>query len=309
MTIEFICEHCGKKLHVEEYLAGQQIECYHCHESVVIPEEDEVAIIGFQCLGCGTAFRVPASRAGSQAKCPKCEAVLTVPQPGGGTAPLVRPGAQEPPSRELEPIYSEELPTLPPRTPLVRALRAAGREPRTARDEPTGDDEEELVAPPKSRVSAGWIIFFAALALFLVIAIGVLVAKREPSGPGGTAVGPRRPISTQYVQIFARVKYSGSPLHIFEIVNGTPDVWRDVTLTIETSSGDYNVHRDVLAPNDRLTLEGRQFIGAGGTAFDPEKMQGKHLVITVRLPSGRMGRHIRKWLTTPSTPPRDTASP
>ncbi len=294
MTIEFICEHCGRMLNIEEYLAGQQIECYHCHELVVIPEEDEVAIIKFQCLGCGREFRVPASRAGSRAKCPNCEAMLVVPQPGGPAAAAPRAAGEEPPPGELQPLYEEELPTRPPRAPRARALRPAGRQPQTARGEPTEGEEEEFVAPPKGGVSAGWIIFFAALALFLVIAIGVSVTKKEPRGAGGPAVGPRRTIGAQYVQIYARVKYNGA-LDVFQIVNGTPDVWRNVTFTIETSAGNYTVHRDVVAPNDVLTLQGKEFIGAGGTTFDAKTMRGTHVVITARLPSGRMGRFILKW--------------
>ena len=295
MTIEFICEHCGKPLNIEEYLAGQQIECYHCRQRVVIPDEDEIAIIEFQCLGCGREFRVPASRSGGRTKCPKCEAVLVVPEPGGTVAPFTQAAAGEPPPREVQPVDEEEFPTLPPRASRVRARRAAGRQPRDARGEPDEDEEEELLAPPRSGVSAGWIIFFAALALFLVIAIGVFVARREPAGAGRSTATPRRTIGPEYVQIYARVKYNAT-LDIFQIINGTPDVWRNVTVTIETSSGNYTVHRDVVAPNDVLTLQGKDFTGAGGTTFDAKTMKGTHVVITARLPSGRTGRFILKWV-------------
>ena len=300
MTIEFICEHCGKTLDVEEYLAGQQIECYHCRQPVVIPDEDEVAIIEFQCLGCGTEFRVPASRVGSRTKCPKCEAKLVVPEPAGG-APLSREAYTAPPMTDTGVVYEDDLPASPPRTPLVRSLQAGRRAAAVAPGQPAEADEEDTVQPPRSGVSAGWIIFFAALALFMVVAIGVFISKREPSGRRGTGTTGRRPSSTKYVQIYAQVKYNGI-LDVFQIVNATPDVWQDVTFTIETASGNYTVHRDVVAPKDPVTLEGKQFTGTGGTPFNAATMPGTHFVVTARLPSGRMGRFILKWAGRTGTP-------
>ncbi|HUW57322.1 MAG TPA: hypothetical protein VMZ92_11865 [Planctomycetota bacterium] len=293
MGIEFICEHCGKTLDVEEYLAGQRIECYHCHGPVVIPDEDEVAIIEFQCLGCGTEFRVPSSRAGSRTKCPKCEAMLVVPEPVGGM-PVSRGAPAPAPTPEAGLVYEDDLPAAPPRTPLVRALQATRRPSPVKPGQPAEGEDEEFVAPPRSGVSAGWIIFFAALALFLVIAIGVFVAKREPSGARTPGSSSSRSSGTRYVQIFAQVKYNGI-LDVFQIVNATPDVWQDVTFTIETASGNYTVHRDVVAPNDPVTLEGKQFTDTGGTPFNVATTPGTHFVVTARLPSGRMGRFILNW--------------
>ena len=39
MNIDFICEHCGKQLSVEDYMGTQQIDCYHCNQPVVVPSE------------------------------------------------------------------------------------------------------------------------------------------------------------------------------------------------------------------------------------------------------------------------------
>lgn len=281
MAIEFVCEHCGRTLSVEDYLAGQRTECYHCHQPVVIPYEGEVAIIDFQCLGCGTPFRVPASRAGVRTRCPKCQAVLVVPQPGGPMPPLMDETA---PLVPFEPLFAEELPPPVPRAPAAIPRRGGTPPPAYLTPAQAPPGEQELVTPPRSGVSAGWIIFWVALAAFAVIAVAMIVAKKRgrPRGDGA------------YQQIYAEVKYTEA-LDIFHIVNNTPDVWREVTLTIETASDSYAYRTDVVRPKEPFRLEGKQFVNRAGASFNHLTMRGERLVITVRLPSGRLGRFTLKW--------------
>jgi len=281
MDIEFVCEHCGKTLRVQDYLAGQSIACYHCQQPVVIPREGEVSDITFQCLGCGTEFRVPASRGGSRSKCPKCGAVLVVPDAGGPTPPPAIPVSREPAQYADEPVYEEALPTPPP--PRARPRAAARRLPQTGAPQQAEADEDQLVQPPKRGVSAGWIVFWVGVALVVVVVVGVVVTKTG-----------QQEARVRYARMDAHVKYTEG-LDIFEVTNQDAVTWSNVTLAIETPFGDYVHQLGTLAPNQKASVDAKKFLNKNGAPFDSLKMTGSRFIVRGHLPSGREGRFVLTW--------------
>jgi len=287
MNIDFVCEHCGKTLSLEDYLGGQSVECYYCHGPVVVPQEGEVGVIEFQCLGCGTSFRVPGRRAGSRAKCPKCQAVLVVPQASAGPGSPPRPTISSRRGETSQLIFEESLPPLARARPVLQTHRGVGPPgPGVAGPPPrAAASGEEFVKPSQPRVKPGWIIFWVALGLLGVASLVLLIAKRSREDQAA---------ATRYVQILAKVNYKQG-LDVFQIVNITADVWHEVTFTIETTSGDYFYRTDTLRPNEPLEVEGKRFTSKGGVAFDNSTTTCRRFITTARLASGRLGQSVLKW--------------
>jgi LPXTG-motif cell wall-anchored protein len=287
MDIEFVCEHCGRTLKVQDYLAGQATQCYHCKAPVVIPQEDEVAIIEFQCLGCGTQFRVPSSRAGTRTKCPKCEAVVAVPGVDGRMVapPPVVP--RETPVPEPQPAPVEEpLPPPPPIAPpqAMQRRRGGAGLPRGGQASAEEGSDEEYLTPPKTGVQPVWIFLWVGVAVLLIIGIWMVAGNVRPTDQ--TGIGEK---------LLARIQYD-QPLDAFVITNQSQEMWRDVNLTIETpEKTSYTYHMDILRPMEPVTVEGKQFLSKTGAAFDGTTMKGERVVVTAQLPSGTRGTFVLKW--------------
>ena len=280
MNIEFICEHCGKRLSVEDYLGGQQIACYHCKQPVVIPHEGERTIIEFQCLGCGMPFRVPASKAGLRTKCPKCEAVLVVPGESVPGPLMTEPGDERAPVLGEELVYEEELAAPPP--PVTRRAPAsrgsAARTPAARGDETA---ETAFYVPSSRKVGPAWIIFWVLLSVLLLGAIAMVVSRR-----GGD--------EEDFEPIRVGISYKSS-LDVFEITNSTREPWTDVTMTFKSSAGDYSVHRSRIAPAETVSVHGTDFKDASGMTFKSNTVDKATLVITANLAGSRRGRVEAHW--------------
>ena len=275
MNIEFICEHCGKLLSVEEYQAGQQIACYHCSAPVVIPEEGQTTIIDFQCLGCGTEFRVPAAKAGTRTKCPNCSAVLVVPGASGTPGVKAVDAGTLP---EATPVVADELPDLPPPVPCMRTRPAAAA---SAVAPAPQDPEAPLYIPPSSKVSAGWIIFWAVLAVFAVVAIGLLLTR------GGG--------EEEYDTLDVRIKYDPN-LDILSITNESKSTWTDITLTLQAGEVKYVYRLDRLGPGEKTSPVLTKFRDDRGSAFSSQTIKAAKLTGRAKVAgSDRPGRFSAPW--------------
>ena len=262
MSIEFICEHCGETLRVEEYLGGQAIECYHCHGRVVIPQEGETAIIEFQCLSCGMKFRVPVGRAGSRTTCPECSAVLEVPLVEGTAAP---PPLQTPDTRDVAPeVFEESAPAAP--SPRIARHTPIGRPP-IAPDAAQGAEESQdvLYVPPQQKVGVGVIFLLLGIAAAILIGVFVILKKQTPD-------------PSKMPPLHARVKYDLAR-DALTITNAMGDPWHGVVITIRTRRGPYSFNVDKLAQRESVTIECGKFVGKGGEALDTTKTPGTDLII------------------------------
>lgn len=302
MDIEFVCEHCGGILKIQEHLSGQSIECYHCHGMVVVPAAGERAVIEFQCLGCGSPFRVPGSRAGSRTKCPKCGAVLVVPDGSRVVAPPPETSlrSEEPPSPSAANEY------LPP--PVKSYVRRHGsyRDRRVGtRSGSSGQEgDEDVIAPPADRVPVGMILFWVALGAMLLVGFMLYLNSTDKSGRSGT-------------QLTGYVRYNEAS-GFFIIRNDDPFQWRSTTVTIRTTAGDYVMNAGDMSPGQALTPDSKQFSGPGG-AWSFATAAPTHIIVRAQRPDGQVGEQVIGWGgrrqstaapgTSPKKAPAETPAP
>lgn len=80
---EFSC-HCGQRLTARRHLAGRNVRCPRCGDSVLVPGStaETDSQIDVSCRVCGQRFMARRELAGKVVKCPMCSRPLTVPRPG-----------------------------------------------------------------------------------------------------------------------------------------------------------------------------------------------------------------------------------
>jgi DNA-directed RNA polymerase subunit RPC12/RpoP len=83
--IRFYCEHCGRKISVQDKHAGKRGKCPACDSVLVVPEKS--TIIDFRCEKCGQKISIPEGQAGTRGKCPKCKHLVVVPKHAQHTGP------------------------------------------------------------------------------------------------------------------------------------------------------------------------------------------------------------------------------
>jgi DNA-directed RNA polymerase subunit RPC12/RpoP len=300
MSIIFVCESCGKTLEMQEFLAGQQVECYHCHRPLVVPQEDQPTIIDFACLGCGTKYRVPASRAGARTKCTECGAVLEI--PGGETPPPIYqlqgqalPIQPTPGEETSEGSLLDDLPPPVPRRPMPggRAARTGGAHgpdvPVAPHQQARPGDEMAYVAPPKKGASPGMVILWVCLGVFALLAVVLILAK-----PGSRT--PTQTPEDAYERLWAKSIYN-SAADVWVITNTMEENWSNVTFTLHAGGQTFTQSMDALASKQAATLYGDRFVSGAGVKFDTS-MPIADLTITCRLPGGK----VAKAVITPGRP-------
>jgi DNA-directed RNA polymerase subunit RPC12/RpoP len=280
MSIEFICEHCGGTLRVEDYLAGQTIECQHCRRPVAIPQEGVTAIIHFRCLACGEKFRVPHTLSGSRTKCPECGAVLEVPATGS-EAPAPPEDAPAPPV--ADDTFDEPAPTVTAHRIARHSRKGRRSAPGTQLD--AAEPGDVLYVPSQQKMGVGMIILFVGIAALAVIALLVLLKKTD---------APERMPSLD-----AEVKFD--PIRdVLIITNTMAEPWEGVVLTVRTRhGGEYTYNLERLAPREPLTLSCSRFTDDNGQALDNVKNPGDVLIIMARYG----GRTHRREAVMPTAPP------
>jgi len=75
--IRFCCEHCGRKISVQDKHAGKRGKCPECGTLIVIPTKSTV--FTFQCQNCERKISVPKTHAGKKVQCPNCKERFIVP--------------------------------------------------------------------------------------------------------------------------------------------------------------------------------------------------------------------------------------
>ena len=291
MEIEFVCERCGKRLKVDDALAGQPMECYVCHAETMVPEAGVKAVIEFSCLGCGSQFRVPTSRAGSRTKCPKCGALLVVPDASTrAPAPVdtsLRPAAPEAPTPTQEPAQAAPI--------MMR-----GRPSKFQAAPAFGPDGQPIKRPNKT--ATGMLIFWVALGILFVVAFVFQLSRQnnEPAAAPGAAPGP------QHQQIYAEVKFDGVGKR-FLVQNNTAEMWSSVRLTVKSGGSEFTATLPSLAPNEQKPVEGDAFSGSSGTFSSP--VYPFEFTVTAVLPNGKTGQFTTGFKAPTSAPPATPAPP
>jgi predicted RNA-binding Zn-ribbon protein involved in translation (DUF1610 family) len=285
MDIEFVCEHCGKMLKVQEYLAGQTTDCYNCGQPVMVPQEATKAVIEFGCPGCGARFRVPSARSGSRTKCPKCQALLTVPGAAAQAAP--RSAA---PAAETSSTYAVQQTPAPIRSRMAQTMAA-----------PQADGKPAVFTPKRNTTSMGMMFFWIAVGAMLLIAL-ILLAVRG-GGPGGPPGG-------SYEKLDVDVKYRATE-NVFQIVNNSSDTWQSVKLTIDAGGSSFIAIRPEIGAKQNVLVNGGEFSGPGGATYSYGIGSEPRLTIVATLPSGRMGQ-FKSVIRAPkpsSAPPKAVEKP
>jgi hypothetical protein len=75
--IRFCCEHCGRKIGVQDKYSGKRGKCPECGAVIVIPAKSNVST--FHCTNCNLEMNIPRTYAGKEIQCPGCKARFTVP--------------------------------------------------------------------------------------------------------------------------------------------------------------------------------------------------------------------------------------
>ncbi len=282
MEIEFVCERCGKPLKVDDTLAGQPMECYHCHAETAVPQPGAKATIEFSCSGCGAKFRVPASRAGSRTKCPKCGALLVVPD--ASTRPTPAPAPAEPSVYGL----ATPPPMQAPQTPAPEPLMGRSRMSKYAGAPAMGADGQPVKRANKTQT--GMIIFWAALGILVVVALIFNLSKRNNQPAGGAGGGP--------VQIQADAPFNAA-INGLILKNTSGDIWNDVTITIKFDRTECKTTLPSLGPDEHRQFDVSTFPGFSGVKY-PMK-----LILGVTLPNGTKGEFTQNYAEPkpPVTPP------
>ena len=275
MDIEFVCEHCGKMLKVQEYLAGQTTDCYNCNQQVSVPQEASKAVIEFGCPGCGARFRVPSARAGSRTKCPKCQALLTVPS----AAPAARPAAAQ------------------PAEPSGYALQGAPTPVRGRAAQPQQQaDGKAVFVPKRSTTSMGMMFFWVGVGALLII--GLIMLAVRGGGPGGPGIGG------SYEKLEVDPKFDGASNRLL-ITNTGRDAWTNVTVTIVSGGVKYSTTLESMTPTEQKAIEGDTLKGPAGGFTAP--VYPFQLTVQAQLPSGRTGQFNRGFKAPKMRSPADEA--
>jgi len=75
--IRFCCEHCGRKISVQDEHPGNQGQCPECGATYIVPARP--VNIELQCENCGHEISVARTFAGKNIKCPACNFIVTIP--------------------------------------------------------------------------------------------------------------------------------------------------------------------------------------------------------------------------------------
>ncbi len=94
--VRFFCEHCGRKINVQDKHAGNRGKCPECGTIIVIPAKSTV--ITFQCQRCDRRISVPKTHAGKEIQCPSCKDRFIVPATGFDISPETQ---SPPPERKF----------------------------------------------------------------------------------------------------------------------------------------------------------------------------------------------------------------
>ncbi|MBN2313274.1 MAG: hypothetical protein JXM79_05050 [Sedimentisphaerales bacterium] len=75
--IRFCCEHCGRKIGVQDNYAGKRGKCPECGAVIVIPAKSNVT--PFHCPNCNRTMNIPKTYVGKEIQCPNCKDRFVVP--------------------------------------------------------------------------------------------------------------------------------------------------------------------------------------------------------------------------------------
>ena len=86
MTARVHCQHCQRRMLVDESLAGKRVRCPDCHQVVAIPprvsspslESVDASNIRVRCPHCKYGFMAPENHAGRHCNCPACDGSVPI---------------------------------------------------------------------------------------------------------------------------------------------------------------------------------------------------------------------------------------
>ena len=85
--IEFVCEHCSRKIRVKDEYAGKKGRCPHCKQMLTVPQPavpNASDLITYECQICGKTLKSPKSAQGKIKECPHCSSFVEIPVPSTG---------------------------------------------------------------------------------------------------------------------------------------------------------------------------------------------------------------------------------
>lgn len=189
--VRFCCEHCGRKISVQDKYIGKRGECPECSAIVVIPAKSTV--IEFHCQNCDRKISVPRTRAGKEAQCPNCKDRFIVPATDFESSPA----KQSPPAQSTASAGALTVLDVPEEYKLKDP--PAGRSEKAIVSEPEseGDGAEEEKEPVGERKLPWFMDIFLYptsapglihLGIFTIIPLLIAIV-RIPLGIFGMAIG------------------------------------------------------------------------------------------------------------------------
>lgn len=184
MTINQTCV-CGVKLQAKDELAGKQVKCPKCGDTLWLPSK-EVAPphIRVNC-SCGKAFQVKASSAGRAFQCSGCNRSLTV--PNSNERSPAKPnseffGTNDPASisgslfdQNFLDVQFPAATYIPPSTPALQQPSQSRSKPKSKKGSP--NDDQDASGPKGGSVHIDYIAYclYATSALGVLFFLGMLV--------------------------------------------------------------------------------------------------------------------------------------
>ena len=191
--VRFCCEHCGRKISVQDKHAGKRGKCPECGTVIVIPAKSTV--ITFHCPSCDQRISVPKTHAGKEVQCPSCKDRFIVP----ATDFDISPETQSPPAeREFSTgaltfldVPAEYKLKDQPASQTNESEKDVGTELEPEEDEPR---EEESIGERKLPWYIDILLYPTSpsglIHLIIFVVIPLLIAiVRTLMGPLGIAVG------------------------------------------------------------------------------------------------------------------------
>jgi DNA-directed RNA polymerase subunit RPC12/RpoP len=105
--VRFCCEHCGRKISVQDKHAGKRGKCPECGTVLTIPAKSTVTT--FYCQECDRKIDVPKTYAGQKIQCPNCKERFTVP----ATDSEIPPETQSSPAQRASSVAALTFPDVP----------------------------------------------------------------------------------------------------------------------------------------------------------------------------------------------------
>ena len=87
--LRFCCEHCGRKISIQDEHAGKRGKCPGCDSVITVPQASN--LVGFYCQNCGEKISVLRTSAGKKGKCPNCKLPVAIPKKSEHARPAQRP--------------------------------------------------------------------------------------------------------------------------------------------------------------------------------------------------------------------------